>query len=50
MPKRISALSVVSMLWLLNSALGARVAVKEGLPDEWVADLQRVSVWLTRIA
>ncbi len=39
MPKRISALSVVSMLWLLNSAIGARVAVKEGLPGEWVADL-----------
>jgi hypothetical protein len=39
MPKRMSALSVVSMLWLLNSAIGARVAVKEGLPGEWVADL-----------
>jgi hypothetical protein len=34
MPKRISALSVVSMLWLLNSAIGARVAVKEGLPGK----------------
>jgi len=30
-------LSLVSVLWLLNSAIGARVAVKEGLPAEWVA-------------
>ncbi|SRR5687768_15891374 len=39
MPERPSALSVICMLWLLNSAVGARVAVKEGLPAEWVADL-----------
>jgi len=39
MPKRPSALSVICVLWLLNSAVGARVAVKEGLPAEWVADL-----------
>ena len=32
-----SILSLVSVLWLLNSAIGARVAVKEGLPAEWVA-------------
>jgi hypothetical protein len=30
---------VTCVLWLLNSAIGARVAVKEGLPAEWVADL-----------
>ncbi len=34
---RVSALSLVSALWLLNSAIGARVAVKEGLSAEWVA-------------
>ncbi len=28
-------LSLVCVLWLLNSAIGARVAVKEGLPAEW---------------
>ena len=39
MPKRPSALTVICVLWLLNSAIGARVAVKEGLPAEWVADL-----------
>src|SRR5215212_11760720 len=39
MPERPSALSVICVLWLLNSAIGARVAVKEGLPAEWVADL-----------
>jgi hypothetical protein len=39
MPERPSALSVTCVLWLLNSAIGARVAVKEGLPAEWVADL-----------
>jgi hypothetical protein len=39
MPKRLSGLSIVSLLWLLNSAIGARVAIKEGLPGEWVADL-----------
>ena len=32
-------LSLVCVLWLLNSAIGARVAVREGLPAEWVADL-----------
>ena len=32
-----SVLSLVSVLWLLNSAMGARVAVKEELPAEWVA-------------
>jgi hypothetical protein len=39
MLRRLSALSVVSVLWLLNAAIGARVAVKEGLPAEWVAEL-----------
>jgi hypothetical protein len=39
MPKGISVLSTVSVLWLLNSAIGARVAVKEELPAEWVAGL-----------
>ena len=39
MPKKLSALSIVSVLWLLNSALGARVALNEGLPAEWVAGL-----------
>jgi hypothetical protein len=38
MPERPSVLSVICVLWLLNSAIGARVAVKEGLPAEWVAD------------
>ncbi len=32
-------LSLVCVLWLLNSAIGARVAVKEGLPAEWVGGL-----------
>ncbi len=32
-------LSLVCVLWLLNSAIGARVAVKEGLPAEWIAGL-----------
>jgi quercetin dioxygenase-like cupin family protein len=32
-------LPLVSALWLLNSTIGARVAVKEGLPGEWVAGL-----------
>lgn len=32
-------LSLVCVLWLLNSAIGARIAVKEGLPAEWVAGL-----------
>jgi hypothetical protein len=31
---RLSLLSLVSLLWLLNSAIGARVAVREGLPAE----------------
>ncbi len=30
---------MVCVLWLLNSAIGARIAVKEGLPAEWVAGL-----------
>jgi hypothetical protein len=34
---RPSVLSLVSLLWPLNSAIGARVAVNEGLPAEWVA-------------
>ena len=33
---RLSVLPLVSLLWLLNSAIGARVAVREGLPAEWV--------------
>ena len=36
---RLSVLSLVSLLWLLNSAIGARVAVREGLPAEWIAGL-----------
>ena len=39
MPERPSALSVICVLWFLNSAIGARVAIKEGLPAEWVAGL-----------
>ena len=39
MSKTSSALSITSVLWLLNSAIGARVAVKEDLPAEWVAEL-----------
>ena len=39
MPNRPSALSMVSVLWLLNSAIGARLAIREDLPAEWVADL-----------
>ena len=39
MPKMSSALSMTGVLWLLNSAIGARIALKEGLPAEWVADL-----------
>ena len=39
MRTRPSMLSMVCVLWLLNSAIGARVAVKEGLPAEWVAGL-----------
>ena len=32
-------LSLVCVLWLLNSTIGARIAVKEGLPAEFVAGL-----------
>ena len=39
MPKRLSALFIVSVLWLLNSAVGARVAIRGDLPAEWVAGL-----------
>jgi hypothetical protein len=39
MPKRLSALSMVCMLWLLNSAIGACVAIRKDLPGEWVAGL-----------
>jgi hypothetical protein len=39
MPERPSVLSVICVLWWLNSAIGARVALKEGLPAEWVANL-----------
>jgi hypothetical protein len=39
MPRRTSALSMISLLWLLNSAIGARVAIREDLPGEWVAGL-----------
>jgi hypothetical protein len=35
MPKRLSALSMVSVLWLLNAAIGARVAIREDLPQEF---------------
>jgi hypothetical protein len=35
----LSGLSIVSVLWLLNSAIGARVAIREDLPAEWVAGL-----------
>ncbi len=33
------SLSLVSVLWLLNSAIGAAVAIREGLPAEWVGGL-----------
>jgi len=33
------ALSLVCVLWLLNSATGARVALREKLPAEWIAGL-----------
>ena len=39
MPKRLSALSMVSVLWLLTSAIGVRVAIREDLPGEWIAGL-----------
>jgi hypothetical protein len=32
-------LPLVSALWLLNSAIGARIAIREDLPAEWVAGL-----------
>ena len=31
------SLSLVSVLWLLNSAIGAAVAIREELPAEWIA-------------
>ena len=37
--KGLSVLSLVSLLWPLNSGIGARVAVREGLPAERVAGL-----------
>ncbi len=39
MTKRLSVRSIVCVLWLLNSAIGARVAIREDLPAEWVAGL-----------
>ncbi len=39
MPKTSSVLSVICVLWLLNSAIGARIAVKEGLSAKWIAGL-----------
>jgi hypothetical protein len=30
---------MVSVLWLLNSAIGARLAIREDLLAEWVAGL-----------
>ena len=39
MLNRPSALLMVSVLWLLNSAIGARLAIREDLPAEWVAGL-----------
>jgi hypothetical protein len=35
MPQRLSALSVICVLWLLNSAIGARVAIREDLPGRF---------------
>ena len=35
MSRRVSALSMVSVLWQLNSAIGARVAIREDLPGEF---------------
>ncbi|MBA2715093.1 MAG: hypothetical protein H0U55_16265 [Rubrobacteraceae bacterium] len=35
MTKRLSARSMVCVLWLLNSAIGARVAIRENLPGEF---------------
>jgi hypothetical protein len=32
MPDRLSVRSMVCLLWLLNSAIGARVAIRENLP------------------
>ena len=32
-------LSLVCVLWLLNSAIGARVALRKKLPGEWIAGL-----------
>lgn len=39
MPQRLSARSTVCVLWLVNSAIGAHIAVNEELPAEWVAGL-----------
>lgn len=38
-PETDRPLTLVSALWLLNSAIGARVAIREDLPAEWVAGL-----------
>src|SRR5215211_4351842 len=35
MPHRLSARSMVCSLWLLNSMIGARVAIREDLPGEF---------------
>jgi hypothetical protein len=35
MAQRLSALSTVCVLWLLNSTIGARVAIREDLPGEF---------------
>ena len=35
MPHRLSARSMVCILWLLNSMIGARVAIREDLPGEF---------------
>jgi hypothetical protein len=35
MPHRLSARSMVCVLWLLNAAIGARVAIREDLPGEF---------------
>ena len=39
MTQRLSALSTVCVLWPLNSTIGARVAIREDLPAEWLAGL-----------
>ena len=35
MPSKLPARSTVCVLWLLNSAIGARVAIREDLPGEF---------------